>query len=185
MATITSIVPAARFKELVTSEIGDEVLVYDEASHHIHQLNQVSATVWRLCNGRRSVADLAHETGMTAELVQVALGKLADAMLLDGDLPAGVQSRRRFLKKAALAGGVALPVLVSVSAPTAVQASSHCGAINAVCGLGDFPSCCSGSFCYNNRCVPNGCIQLGGSCAPQSTNCCLGFCHPFNHVCTL
>jgi hypothetical protein len=126
MATSTSIVPAARFENLVMTEAGGEVLVYDETSHHIHRLNQASATVWGLCDGRRTVAALASESGMTVEMVQVALGKLADAMLLDGDLPAGAratgQSRRSFLRKAAIAGA-AVPVIASVSAPDA--AASH------------------------------------------------------------
>jgi hypothetical protein len=141
------LVPAARFERLVMTEAGGEVLVYDERSHHIHRLNQASAAVWRLCDGRRTVAHVASETGMPVELVQVALGKLADAGLLDGELPAGMraagQSRRRFLTKAVVAGGVALPVLVSISAPTAVQAQS--------------------------------CLGLGTPCL-SSAQCCLGLC---------
>jgi hypothetical protein len=140
MATSTSIVPAARFEHLVMTEAGGEVLVYDETSHHIHRLNQASATVWRLCDGRRTVAALASESGMTVEMVQVALGKLADARLLDGDLPAGAraaaQSRRSFLRKAAVAG-VAVPVIASVSAPDA--AASHSTG-NCIPALTDVPS---------------------------------------------
>jgi len=151
------------------TEAGGEVLVYDEQSHHIHRLNQVSAAVWRHCDGRRTVADLATETGMAAEMVQVALGKLADARLLDGDLPAGVraagQSRRSFLKKAAVAGGVALPVLVSISAPTAAQTTSQ----------PPTPTPCGG---VNQPCCPVA-GSLVGSCNSFGLSCQFGFCRNF------
>jgi DNA-binding transcriptional ArsR family regulator len=122
------IVPAARVDRLITTEAGDEVLVYDQATHHIHHLNMTSVAVWRLCDGHRTVSELAAATGLSDDLVRLALTRLSRAKLLDAQLPATmggeVQSRRRFMKKAAIAGGIALPVVVSMTAPSAAQAAS-------------------------------------------------------------
>jgi hypothetical protein len=57
--------PLARTEELVTTTSKDEVLVYDKTAHHIHHLNASAAQVWYLCDGERTVADLAVETGRT------------------------------------------------------------------------------------------------------------------------
>jgi hypothetical protein len=128
--------PRARTAELITTEVGDQVLVYDLQRHHIHHLNPTSATVWQLCDGRRTVGDLARAAGIDDEAARLAVRQLADADLLDGTLSPEVgsarQSRRRFMKRAAIAG-VAVPVIVSVSAPqAAAQSSALCGGI--VCG---------------------------------------------------
>jgi hypothetical protein len=130
-------VPAARVDGLVVTESKSEVLVYDTTQHHIHHLNQTSAVVWRLCDGRRSVADLAREAQfkveglVTEDSVRLALTKLEDAGLLEGPLLSGMrgarQTRRTLLKRAAVAGAVAVPAIVSISAPTAAQPRSSLG----------------------------------------------------------
>jgi len=129
MTSTVHAVPVARSADLVTTESGTDVLVYDQRTHHIHHLNPTTTAVWHACDGERSVAGITTVTGAPDELVRLALAQLADAELLAGPLapavlPAG-QSRRRFLKRAA--GAVAVPVLVSVTAPTAAQAASLCG----------------------------------------------------------
>lgn len=153
MATITSIVPAARIKELVTNEVDGEVLVYDQATHHIHHLNETSAAVWRLCDGQRTLAEVARAAGIRPETVQVALGKLADASLLRDelalDLRAPAQSRRAFMKKAAIAG--AIPAIVSVTAPLAAQAASRTVRVDG-CGIGGNNTCANVSICCINAC---------------------------------
>jgi hypothetical protein len=119
-------VPAMRTHDLVTTTSKDEVLVYDQAAHHIHHLNAPAAQVWYLCDGVRTVADLAIETGLTQDAVKLALRTLEEAKLLDGPLASdlrGTQSRRAFMKKAAIAGAV--PAIISVSAPIAAAATSH------------------------------------------------------------
>ena len=119
-------VPAARTIDLVTTESKDEVLVYDQAVHHIHHLNASAAMVWRLCDGERTVSEIAAEAGIAEDAVKLALRTLEDAQLLDGPLATtirGTQSRRAFMKKAAIAGA-AVPVVISVSAPSASAAKS-------------------------------------------------------------
>lgn len=120
-------VPAARTIDLVTTHSQDEVLVYDQQSHHIHHLNAQAAAVWRLCDGRRTVDHISVASRLDETAVRLALGALADAHLLEGDLQAGLRnttSRRSFLKKATAAGAVALPTIVSISSPAAAQSTS-------------------------------------------------------------
>jgi hypothetical protein len=172
--------PLARLDQLVTTESGDEVLVYDLATHAIHHLNAAAATVWRHCDGHRTVAALETTCGVTGETVQVALTKLVDAGLLTtSTLPSGARSpgpsRRAFLRNVAIAGTV--PVIVSISAPLAVQASSQCGRDQAGCGVNG--NCCSGFICYGAGpdaiCRPATCVQAGLFCLSDNA-CCSGNC---------
>ena len=121
-------VPAARTAHLVTTQSKDEFLVYDQQRHHIHHLNPTAAAIWWFCDGTRTVSDLARAAAVDEESVRIALRKLDDAHLLDGPLSTEIrgvtQSRRTFMRKAAVAGAVAVPVVVSMSAPPAAAAQS-------------------------------------------------------------
>jgi len=132
--------------DLVITESADEVLVYDKHRHEIHHLNQTSAVIWRLCDGRRSVSSLAHEANMDMQAVQFALTKLDEANLLESPLGAGLRvsspSRRAFLKKAAIAGA-AVPVIASISAPNAAANSSCTQGAGSDCTS---TGCCRGSL---------------------------------------
>lgn len=142
--------PMARLDHLVVNEVGDEVLVYDQTTHAIHHLNAASTTVWRGCDGHTPVAGIAMSAGLTEETVRMALAKLADAGLLTTALPAALggaaQSRRTFMKKAAIAGTI--PAIVSVTAPLAAQAQSlffgTCTRIfDTISDCSGAPSCCT------------------------------------------
>ncbi len=144
--------PAARTTDLVITEAGDEILVYDNRTHHIHHLNAMSAEVWRLCDGTRTAAEITSlmEAG-DLETVRLALAKLAGAGLLEGGVPSDltVQSaaRRRFLRKVAVAGAVAVPAIISVSAPAAADhVSGHEGPCSET-------TCLTNLDCCNGNCV--------------------------------
>ena len=51
--------PQARTADLVISELPDEVLVYDLKTHQAHCLNQLAALIWRHCDGKSTVAQIA------------------------------------------------------------------------------------------------------------------------------
>jgi len=155
--------PLARAIDLVVTETGGEVMVYDTAVHHIHHLNQVTAVIWRLCDGRQSVGDLVRLASLDLgedideSVVRVALTKLDDANLLEGPLDPALRpkgtSRRSLMKKAAIASTI--PAIVSISAPTAAAASSQC--VNpgmAPAGT----SCFANSACCSDLCdfIPDG-----------------------------
>ena len=125
--------PVARQDNLLTQDVGDELVVYDQTRHRVHRLNQTAASVWRQCDGRTTIADMAmvlpqHEA--SEEVVWLALEKLGKAHLLESSVesPAEVrdQSRRDWMKRMAFAGGAALllPVVTSMSAPTPAMANT-------------------------------------------------------------
>ncbi len=109
------------------------MLVYDTERHDIHHLNQATAVVWRMLDGRRSLDELIRlariELGSAVDdtAVRLALTKLDDANLLDGPLADEVrvssQSRRKFLKRAAIAGA-AVPLIASITSRSAAASSS-------------------------------------------------------------
>jgi hypothetical protein len=156
-------VPAARVENLVTTTSRDEVLVYDQDRHHIHHLNPTAAAVWSLCNGRRTVSEVARAAAIDEDAVRLALRKLDDAKLFDGPLEAGVrgttQSRRSFMKKAAVAG-VAVPMIASISAPAASAQTS-----SGTCSPGSMP-------CSNGSAATTCCTSAGrlGTCQGTGNN---------------
>jgi hypothetical protein len=158
----------------VTTESKDDVLVYDTQTHHIHHLNQISAAVWRLCDGRRTLDDVTREMqasapgGVGEDVVRLALTKLESANLLDSELDSSLraygQSRRKFLRRAAVAGAIAVPVVVSMTAPQAAFAgSTSCGqscvddGLNSECN-GNCSQCGqeTGRGCGSVCCSPGG-----------------------------
>lgn len=165
-------VPRARQDDLVITESGDELLIYDSRSHHIHHLNPLASAVWRACNEQHAVHDLVIETGATADAVMSALGLLGDADLLAGSVniepsPRSV-SRRRLVRKAALSGAM-VPVIISVSAPQASAANSLCpGAL------------LTAALC---TAVGTPCLLPDGECgACYYLQTCTGY-HPIGHEC--
>lgn len=144
--------PTARAERLVVQATGEGMLVYDKDQDQLHELNPVAMAVWNACDGRRSVEDVAEEAtaavgiAINAPVVKLAFTKLEDANLLAAPLAPELRwkahDRRRFLKRTAAAGLAALPVIVSISAPQAAAATSHCKARDEECWNND--ECCSG-----------------------------------------
>lgn len=158
-------VPAARCDRLIVTEAGDETLVYDTEMHHIHRLNATTAAVWRLCDGRRAVGDLARETGQALGAsvgeasVRLALTKLDDAGLLQAPLSERLRvsrmSRRTLMQRVGVAGAVAIPAIVSVTMPAAAHhsAGDSCGhpcQLQRNCSVG-----CR--VCNHQVCLPHQC----------------------------
>ncbi len=156
--------PCARAEELVVEELPDELLVYDQRHKKAHCLNQTAARVWRLCNGRNSLASIAEKLGYDAAVVELAIDELNRAELLNEQAglarpsSAHLRSRRKLLKQVALVAGaaIALPLIQSIVAPSVAQAAS-CKTSGQPCSI---PVDCSGQ---GNCCV--GLLCCSGSCA--------------------
>lgn len=126
--------PLARVKDLVITESGSDLLIYDLDHHHIHHLNPITAAVWRAIDGQRTIDEVAQSvssvlgTPVGAYVVEDALARLDKAHLLATPLTTVVRgtprSRRAFMRNAAVAGAVAAPLVVSISAPRAAAAQS-------------------------------------------------------------
>ena len=96
----------------------------------LDRLNPLAARVYALSDGGRSVSDIVTELGRDPALavdegvVRLALGQLGAAGLLQGAIPPAVDRRDAIKKVAVVAAAVALPVVVSIAAPTPAMAAS-------------------------------------------------------------
>jgi hypothetical protein len=144
----------ARHDDLVIRELPDELLVYDTETHDAHCLNETAAFIWRQCDGKTSVPEIAQrlsaktETDVDEELVWGALEDLWKRQLLVGEsAPARerTMSRGQLVRRAAIVAAVSVPVVTSIVAPKAAQAASCLGP-GAACD-GATPCCSTGLPC--------------------------------------
>lgn len=159
MKTREQSIPRARKEGLVVQEMPDEVLVYDLARHKAHCLNQTAALVWKRCDGKTSVKQMARllekdtEGPVDAAVVLLAFDQLAKAHLLQGEPgkwpgASGI-SRREVIRRIGVAAAVSLPVVTSIVAPKAAQAA-NCRGTGQSCTAP--AQCCSG-LCPTTTCT--------------------------------
>lgn len=126
--------PLARQSSLIIKEVDDETLVYDLESDKAHCLNNTAARVWKSCDGRSTVSEIAKQLGAEAKttvdenVVWLALDQLEKFKLLQKPVekPAvflsGV-SRRHAIRALGLAA-IVLPMVTTMVVPTAAQSGS-------------------------------------------------------------
>lgn len=160
-------IPLARKKSLIVKELPDETLVYDMEDDKAHCLNSTAALVWKNCDGKRTISQLRELLERDAgspvpmELVWLALDQLENFKLLD-DSPTGYfhltgMSRRNLVKRIGFAV-LALPVVISISAPPAQAQGSLLS---------------PGTCCQNpNECQSNFCNQSPSCTGLPSTKAC-------------
>ena len=161
--------PSARKSGLVIQEVPDEVLIYDLGSNKAHCLNLTAATVWKSCDGKTSIQEIAsilkEQSGneVSDDLVWLAIDQLNENSLLEGEVISRFagQTRREVIKKLGLASMIAIPVVASLVAPKNALAalSCFCDATSDCASLG-----CPSLICCNidtATCEPNS----GGGCA--------------------
>jgi len=151
--------PIARKTGLVVQEMPDELLVYDLNSNKAHCLNQTAATVWKECDGNKSVSDIADGFGKGNEdLVWLAIDQLSENDLLESGLVSKFhgQSRRDVIKKIGLASIIAIPMVASLVAPQNALAASSCHCVNnAQCISGPNAGHCAAVTCNpSGLCAP-------------------------------
>jgi hypothetical protein len=149
--------PQARKSEIVTREIGGELLVYDRSSDKAHCLNRAATLVWLHCDGHTTMAEMTQvlvselQTPVADEVVWFALDELGKSSLLQQPWarPAKVNqiSRRTLVKRLGIGAAVGVPLITSIVAPKAVAAAS-CLPVSAACS--------ADSQCCSNNCADNG-----------------------------
>jgi hypothetical protein len=159
METVDRTAPHARDEGLVIHELPDETLVYDLKRHRAHSLNRTAAWIWRRCDGRTSVNDLAVlmerelKLSCSEEAVWLALNRLGRAHLLRHRMscpPNAVRSSRRALvRHLMMAGGLAL--VTSIVAPEAAHAASACASQTPV----NTTQCAKATCASGKTCKPN------------------------------
>jgi hypothetical protein len=153
----------------VVTELMDELLVYDLERHRAHCLNPAASVVFRSCDGKRTVEELARllkrELGEPAEpdCVWLALDLLGRAQLLrervDRPPASGRLSRRELVRRVGIA--VLVPAITSVLAPTPAQAAATC--VNDCTGQ-VFGTPCSSIAPANCLCTCDGSGNCVGGC---------------------
>lgn len=190
--------PIARKSDIVMQEIDDETLIYDIIENKAFNLNHTSAMVWSLCNGARTVADIAKDmTGkldsvITEDFVWLAVEQLKKDNLLEDCtaivIPFEGLSRRKIIRKVGLASLVAFPIISSLLAPLPIHAASGCFGNNNARQSADGCTCDSASDCIGNCCAdspnPRVCISTNraqGDPCGNNCECSLDCC--VNSVC--
>ncbi len=153
--------PQVRQSGLIVREMDNEILIYDTGNDKAHCLNETAALVWKECDGTKSVAEITRrlsrqlDTKVDERVVWFALKQFDRDHLLEQQLvmPAALMNgglnRREMVRALGLAAAVAVPVVTSILAPTAVQAAT-CLASGQPCTTS--AQCCSG-LCNNNFCA--------------------------------
>lgn len=151
-------IPNARTDGLVVQEMPDEVLVYDLDTNKAHCLNQTAAFVWKSCDGVNSVTDITDVyqkqfgQNVPEDMIWLALDQLGEKNLLENPVEADFQgqTRREVIKRVGLAAVVALPIVASLTAPTAAMAVA-CSGVRTSC-----TGCDDGTVCNPDGIGPNG-----------------------------
>lgn len=152
-------VPDARTEGLVIQELADEVLVYDLQRHKAYCLNHTAAWIWKHCDGRATVVDIARllqaesKVPVAEGIIWLALEQLERDHLLSGRIPRPSAtpglSRRELVRQLGMVAAITLPLVTSIIAPTASQASSC---------FANGHSCEGHSQCCSDRCVSSLCV---------------------------
>jgi hypothetical protein len=182
--------PISRKSNVVVQNLENEVLIYDLTINKAFCLNETSGLVFALCDGTRTVAEISDEMSkqlndlVGEDLVYLALDELKKNNLLENSEEftnyfAGM-SRREVVKTVGLATMVALPIISSVVAPSAVMAQS-----GPVCQM--IGQCLAAN---SNICECNGTYMVtlfsstDGSCTgptnPATLICVIGFTTPMD-----
>lgn len=123
----------------------DETLVYDLNVNKAFCLNETSKLVWQMCNGKRTFAEIADEMSRRTkqlvgeDVVYLAIEQLNKDGLLENDTSEefnkhfGGMSRREVIKKVGFASMIALPIISSISAPSAAMAGSGSAGVEGAC----------------------------------------------------
>lgn len=157
-----AVLPRTRTVSLVIRELDDETLVYDTEREEAHCLNQTAALVWKHCDGKTTAGEALQSlqsalgVSVDTDVVWLAVKQLRRFHLVEGTSKKSPTVSRRALVLKYAPAALALPVILSISAPTPATSASPppCGNIGAACG-GSNPPCCAAFFCNaTNQCQP-------------------------------
>ncbi|HKO60902.1 MAG TPA: PqqD family protein [Pyrinomonadaceae bacterium] len=167
----TRFLPEARRDGIIVRDVEGEVLVYDLERDKAHCLNSLAANIWRYCDGRTTISEIAaslpHQEGTTVDdqVVLLGLEELRRShLLVEPNAPAEWfpktgMSRREAVRRIGLGAAIALPLIASMTVPTAVEAAVSCGARCKPCNTAS--ECCNG-VCTSGL---SGCPPGGNRCA--------------------
>ncbi len=167
--------PLARTEDIVVQESGNELLIYDLKMNKAFCLNETSALVWQLCDGKNTVSEMSDKIStplrkpVSEDLVWLALDQFGnDGLLVNDEMVvsrfAGV-ARRELIRKVGIASMAALPIVSSIVAPKAVAAQSGCFP-SGTCIMAGQNLCPPG--CLTNGIQADFYTSTNGSCDPTT-----------------
>jgi hypothetical protein len=149
--------PKAKTTDAVVQKTENELLIYNLSTNNAYCLNETSALVWELCDGKRTVEDIINEmssklkTAISKDFVRLAIDQLANDDLLENSDETGSNftrvSRRDVIRKVGFASMIALPLVSAVVAPNAMNAASL---------LVTTAMCTTDSECASGNCISDG-----------------------------
>lgn len=147
--------PLSRQTNIVVQKVENELLIYDLSNNKAFCLNETSAMIWQLCDGANSVADISRylsrilNASLPEELVWLALDRLKKDNLLEKSdefaIDFGGLNRREVIRKVGLGSLVALPLIASIIAPSALLAQSGSSNLPLLSVCTDDSQCTSGN----------------------------------------
>ena len=173
--------PLARQASLVVKEVDDETLVYDLETDQAHCLNSTAGRVWKSCDGKTPVTDIAAQLSSPGDqpidenLVWLALDQLEKFKLLENGLvkPAVFASgvSRRHAIRAIGVAAVMLPMVTSLVVPAAAQQGSP-QPDDSCCGThSDCQSGCCAHRANQPTCPPPNKVCVGLTPSPTGPVC--------------
>jgi hypothetical protein len=128
--------PKTKTENIVVQEMENEVLIYDLQTSKAFCLNETSAIIYQLCDGKNSIEQINRSLSQKLQqpiddkLIWLALDSFKKENLLEQSKEFTVDfnglSRRQVIKKIGLSSLLALPVIVSVVTPAAGAQASIC-----------------------------------------------------------
>lgn len=188
--------PLSRKENIVIQEFANEILIYDLSKNKAYCLNETSSMVWQECDGTKNVSEISQtlakklKANISEDIVWLALSQFKKDNLLSNNEEMISEfdglSRREIVKRIGFASMVALPIISSVVAPTALHAQSGPCAGFVVPTLNCFPG--NANDLSDNGCPCTGNPECAGVCpvGPVGQRFCIGgpnngpFCAPGN-----
>lgn len=165
--------PSSRTENIVVQETDKELLIYDLLTNQAFCLNETSALVWQNCDGTKEILQIARTVGkqlgceVTDELILLAIEGLKKENLIEAATTPTNFNRREVIKRIGLGSSIALPIIFSVSAPTAIAAQSVSCTTTCICAVSAFGGTI-GSICPTTVDFP----PLNGTPCPPSPDGC-------------
>ncbi len=147
--------PKSRTKDLVVQSLKNETLVYDLKSNKAHNLNETVAFVWNRCDGNTNLNQIVKllteklNTKIDIDFVSLALNELYESSLLETRFELENKVTRRSVLLNYALPTIALPIVLSLAAPTPAQTTS---CQSTVCTTDADCLDPARPFCINNCC---------------------------------
>jgi hypothetical protein len=111
-------------ENLLVQDLPDEILVFDISANKSYCLNDTAKVVFNACDGVKTFDDI----NLSEEIIYLSLDELKKNNLIQDNhrSPFAGMNRREVIRKVGLASMIALPVISSLSLPSAAAASSLC-----------------------------------------------------------